>query len=117
VLDAKGGLSYEYVVQSLGPELGARTVIAHLGSGVSLVALRDGVPIDTTMSFTATGGVMMGTCSASRPRARRCGRCSSAVRTTLPHAAGGSHEREPDGRAAHAGRRPRRRERGRYRPL
>jgi acetate kinase len=38
-------------------------VIAHLGSGVSLVALRDGVPIDTTMSFTATGGVMMGTCS------------------------------------------------------
>jgi len=55
------GLSYEYVVRSLGAELRARTVIAHLGSGVSLVALRDGVPIDTTMSFTPTGGVMMGT--------------------------------------------------------
>jgi acetate kinase len=55
------GLSFEFVVQELGSELAPRTVIAHLGSGSSLVALRDGVPIDTTMSFTPAGGVMMAT--------------------------------------------------------
>jgi acetate kinase len=38
-----------------------RVIIAHLGNGSSLVALRDGRPIDTTMGFTPTGGVMMGT--------------------------------------------------------
>ena len=55
------GLSFEFVVQELGSELAPRTVIAHLGSGSSLVALRDGVPIDTTMGFTPAGGVMMAT--------------------------------------------------------
>jgi acetate kinase len=55
------GLSYEYVVGRLGDELGARSVIAHLGSGASLVALRDGSPVDTTMSLTPGGGVVMAT--------------------------------------------------------
>lgn len=54
------GLSYEYVVSQL-PANSGRTVIAHLGSGASLCALRDGEPIDTTMGFTALGGLMMGT--------------------------------------------------------
>jgi len=54
------GLSYEYVVSRLPPGSG-RTVIAHLGSGASLCALRDGKPVDTTMGFTALGGLMMGT--------------------------------------------------------
>jgi len=55
------GLSYEYVVSKLGVELGQRAVIAHLGNGSSMVALRDGVAIDTSMGMTPTGGFMMGT--------------------------------------------------------
>ena len=54
------GLSYEYVASKLPPGAG-RTIIAHLGSGASLCALRDGEPLDTTMGFTALGGLMMGT--------------------------------------------------------
>jgi acetate kinase len=56
------GLSYESVVQQLGDDgVRGKTVIAHLGSGASLAALRDGRPVDTTMGLTALGGVMMGT--------------------------------------------------------
>src|SRR5215467_5311972 len=55
------GLSYEYVVSKLGAELGQRAVIAHLGNGASMVALREGVSIDTSMGMTPTGGFMMGT--------------------------------------------------------
>ena len=38
-----------------------RGVIAHLGNGASMAAVRNGDPIDTTMGFTPTGGFMMGT--------------------------------------------------------
>jgi len=55
------GLSYEYVVGKLAAELGKRAVIAHLGNGSSMVALRDSVSIDTSMGMTPTGGFMMGT--------------------------------------------------------
>ena len=55
------GLSYAYVVETLGSKLGRRSIIAHLGSGASMVALVDRRPIDTTMSFTPAGGLMMGT--------------------------------------------------------
>jgi acetate kinase len=55
------GLSYEYVVGKLGPELGQRAIIAHLGNGASMVALKDGLPVDTSMGLTPTGGFMMGT--------------------------------------------------------
>src|SRR6266853_5186411 len=55
------GLSYEFVAGKLGKELGRRAIIAHLGNGASMVALRDGVPIDTSMGLTPTSGFMMGT--------------------------------------------------------
>jgi acetate kinase len=56
------GLSYEYVLQELGSAAkGRRLVIAHLGNGCSLAAVRDGSPVDTSMGLTPTGGVMMGT--------------------------------------------------------
>jgi acetate kinase len=55
------GLSYEFVVGKLGTNLGRRAIIAHLGNGASMVALRDGVPVDTSMGLTPTGGFMMGT--------------------------------------------------------
>jgi acetate kinase len=55
------GLSYEYIVFTLGARAQGRLVIAHLGNGASLAAVLDGRPLDTTMSFTPTGGLMMGT--------------------------------------------------------
>jgi len=55
------GLSYEYIVETLGNAAQGRTIIAHLGNGASLAAVRDGQPHDTTMGFTPTGGFMMGT--------------------------------------------------------
>jgi len=55
------GLSYESIVHQLGDELPSRAVIAHLGSGASLVALKDGRSIDTTMGLTPTGGIPMAT--------------------------------------------------------
>ncbi|MGB8910187.1 MAG: hypothetical protein WCC84_15685 [Candidatus Cybelea sp.] len=54
------GLSYEYISSKLGDGSGY-TVVAHLGSGASLCALVERKPIDTTMGFSALGGLMMGT--------------------------------------------------------
>jgi acetate kinase len=53
------GLSYESAVSTL--KLTGRAVIAHLGNGASLCAVRDGKSVDTTMGFTPTGGLVMGT--------------------------------------------------------
>jgi acetate kinase len=59
------GLSYEYVMAALRSEIGAaaegRVVIAHLGSGASMAAIRHGRSVDTTMGFTPAGGLVMGT--------------------------------------------------------
>lgn len=55
------GISYESIVSHLGNELSGRSIVAHLGNGCSMVALRDGIPQDTTMALTPTGGLMMGT--------------------------------------------------------
>src|SRR5436189_5294411 len=54
------GLSYEYVVGHLGAAARGRLVIAHLGNGASMAAVRVGEPVDTTMGFTPTGGLMKG---------------------------------------------------------
>ncbi len=59
------GLSCEYIVGALG-ELDsvasqARLLIAHLGNGASVTAVHHGVSVDTTMGFSPTGGLMMGT--------------------------------------------------------
>lgn len=55
------GLSCESIVRQLGAALPARLVIAHLGSGASITAVKDGRSIDTSMSLTPSGGVIMGT--------------------------------------------------------
>jgi acetate kinase len=55
------GLSYESIVKALGNALAPRTVIAHLGSGASLCALKDGRSVDTSMGMTPTGGIPMAT--------------------------------------------------------
>ncbi len=55
------GLSCESIVRQLGDALPARLVIAHLGSGASVTAVRDGRSTDTSMGLTPSGGVIMGT--------------------------------------------------------
>lgn len=54
------GLSYEYLVEELKLTKD-RAILAHLGNGASMAAVRDGQCIDTTMGFTPTGGLVMGT--------------------------------------------------------
>ena len=68
------GLSYEYIASALPPHLGAaangRVVVAHLGNGASMCALRERKSVATTMGFTALDGLMMGS---------RCGRLDPGV--------------------------------------
>jgi acetate kinase len=59
------GLSYQYLLQTL-QELDAaaakgRLIMAHLGNGASMVAIRDGASIDTSMGMTPVPGLVMGT--------------------------------------------------------
>jgi acetate kinase len=59
------GLSYEYIASVLpdvAPEIAKhRVIVAHLGSGASLCALKQGRSVDSTMGFTALDGLCMGT--------------------------------------------------------
>ncbi len=59
------GISYEFIagrLRELAPDLAAgRVIVAHLGNGASLCAMRDGRSVDTTMGFTALDGLVMGT--------------------------------------------------------
>lgn len=66
------GISYEYIahrLRTIEPRIAARSVIvAHLGNGASLCAMRNGRSIDTTMGFTPLDGLVMGTrCGALDP--------------------------------------------------
>jgi acetate kinase len=68
------GLSYEYIAQALpevAPEIaGGRVIVAHLGSGASMCALKEGRSVESTMGFTALDGLAMGT---------RCGQIDPGV--------------------------------------
>ena len=60
------GISYEYLLQELERIAGAeaahgRVLLAHLGNGASMAAVRDGHCVDTTMAFTPAAGLVMGT--------------------------------------------------------
>ena len=60
------GLSYAFLMEELarlGDPAGTtgRVILGHLGNGASLAAVRDGKPVDTSMSFTPTAGVPMST--------------------------------------------------------
>lgn len=54
------GLSCESIVEQLGADLPERLVIAHLGGGASVTAVLRGRSIDTSMSLTPSGGLLMG---------------------------------------------------------
>lgn len=68
------GLSYEYLVSRLHetcPEFATgRIILAHLGNGASLCAVKQGRSVASTMGFTAVDGLMMGT---------RCGTLDAGV--------------------------------------
>jgi acetate kinase len=68
------GLSYEYIARALlgvAPEIArGRVVVAHLGSGASMCALKGGRSVDSTMAFTGLDGLPMGT---------RCGQIDPGV--------------------------------------
>jgi acetate kinase len=55
------GLSCESIMRQLGDSRPDRLIIAHLGNGASVTAIKDGKSIDTSMGLTPTGGVIMGT--------------------------------------------------------
>jgi acetate kinase len=60
------GLSYAYLMEELARTAGAeeargRVILAHLGSGASLAAVREGCCLETTMGFTPASGLVMGT--------------------------------------------------------
>jgi acetate kinase len=68
------GLSYEFIARRLSaydPVLGhGRVIVAHLGNGASMCAMRDGRSVASTMGFTALDGLPMGT---------RCGQMDPGV--------------------------------------
>jgi acetate kinase len=60
------GLSYAYLMEELervagGAAAQGRVVLAHLGNGASMAAVRGGKCLDTTMAFTPTAGLVMST--------------------------------------------------------
>ncbi len=63
------GLNYEHVVQALpaqtGKALPERLLVAHLGNGASMCAIRNGKSVATTMGFSTADGLVMGTRTGS----------------------------------------------------
>jgi len=59
------GISYSYLMQELNKkneaEATGKIILAHLGSGASLAAVKDGKCLDTSMGFTPAGGIVMST--------------------------------------------------------
>jgi len=92
------GLSYEFIASELprvAPEIAqGRVLVAHLGSGASLCALRGGRSVDTTMAFTPLDGLCMGTRPGSLDPGvilhllRRRGMSPESVEDLLYHRAG-----------------------------
>jgi acetate kinase len=81
------GLSYTYLMRTLpeyiGERANGRIILAHLGSGASLAAVKKGVAIDTTMGMTPLGGLVMAT---------RCGDIDPGVPLFLAKTQGLSQE-------------------------
>lgn len=55
------GISYESIVYQLQPNVPERLIVAHLGNGASISAIRGGKCLDTSMGLTPTGGIISGT--------------------------------------------------------
>lgn len=55
------GISYESIIHQLEPNVPAKLVVAHLGNGASIAAIKNGKCIDTSMGLTPSGGIISGT--------------------------------------------------------
>ena len=55
------GISYESIVYQLQPHVPEKLIVAHLGNGASISAIRNGKCLDTSMGLTPTGGIISGT--------------------------------------------------------
>jgi acetate kinase len=55
------GISYQSIVYQLQPNVPERLIVAHLGNGASISAIRNGRCLDTSMGLTPTGGIVSGT--------------------------------------------------------
>ena len=55
------GISYESIVYQLQPNVPEKLVVAHLGNGASISAIRKGKCLSTSMGLTPTGGIISGT--------------------------------------------------------
>lgn len=55
------GISYESIVYQLQPKVPEKLIVAHLGNGASISAIRNGKCLDTSMGLTPTGGIISGT--------------------------------------------------------
>jgi len=55
------GISYESIIYQLQPDVPERLIVAHLGNGASITAIRNGQCLDTSMGLTPTGGIISGT--------------------------------------------------------
>jgi acetate kinase len=55
------GISYESIVYQLQPNVPEKMIVAHLGNGASISAIRNGQCLDTSMGLTPTGGIISGT--------------------------------------------------------
>ncbi len=54
------GISYESIIYQLQPKVPQRLIVAHLGNGASISAIRGGKCLDTSMGLTPTGGIISG---------------------------------------------------------
>ena len=54
------GISYESIVYQLQPNIPERMIVAHLGNGASISAIRNGESLDTSMSLTPSSGIISG---------------------------------------------------------
>jgi acetate kinase len=55
------GISYESIIYQLQPNVPEKLIVAHLGNGASISAIRNGQCLDTSMGLTPTGGIISGT--------------------------------------------------------
>jgi acetate kinase len=55
------GISYESIIYQLQPNVPEKLIVAHLGNGASISAIRNGKCVDTSMGLTPTGGIISGT--------------------------------------------------------
>jgi acetate kinase len=54
------GISYESIIYQLQPNIPEKLIVAHLGNGASITAIRKGESLDTSMGLTPTGGIISG---------------------------------------------------------